>query len=555
MLKSLHISNYALIDTVDISFHHGFNIITGETGAGKSIMLGALSLILGGRADLKAVRDSGKKSVIEASFEVNKYPKLKEYCLDNDIEWDDTLCILRREIAPAGRSRAFINDSPVTLDLLSHVAMQLVDIHSQHQNQLLTSGDFQLRVIDNLAGNGELLSEYHRRYASYRNALKRLHDTKKLLEQNRNDEDFTRFQLEQLDELGLTDGEQEQLEHDRDILSNITDIKTTISGALDALSEGTHNALASLAETSDYCEELTRYLEDSDNIGERLETVRIELRDIAETLTAYDQEFQADPEELEAIESRLNTIYSLQQKHRASTVAELIALREELREKLERLENSSFTIEELEKEARRAKNAAKQLAAELSQRRVEEAARFEETLRQQAMPLGMKNLRTQVKVTPGELTPTGMDKIEFLFAFNKNQPLMPVSGTASGGEISRLMLSIKAIIATKMQLPSIIFDEVDTGVSGDVANRMGVMMKDISRNIQVITITHLPQVAAKGNAHFKVYKEDDDDATHTRLRELSATDRVDELALMLSGSTVDEAARANARSLLNMQQD
>lgn len=555
MLKSLHISNYALIDTVDISFHHGFNIITGETGAGKSIMLGALSLILGGRADLKAVRDSGKKSVIEASFEVNKYPKLKEYCLDNDIEWDDTLCILRREIAPAGRSRAFINDSPVTLDLLSHVAMQLVDIHSQHQNQLLTSGDFQLRVIDNLAGNGELLSEYHRRYASYRNALKRLHDTKKLLEQNRNDEDFTRFQLEQLDELGLTDGEQEQLEHDRDILSNITDIKTTISGALDALSEGTHNALASLAETSDYCEELTRYLEDSDNIGERLETVRIELRDIAETLTAYDQEFQADPEELEAIESRLNTIYSLQQKHRVSTVAELIALREELREKLERLENSSFTIEELEKEARRAKNAAKQLAAELSQRRVEEAARFEETLRQQAMPLGMKNLRTQVKVTPGELTPTGMDKIEFLFAFNKNQPLMPVSGTASGGEISRLMLSIKAIIATKMQLPSIIFDEVDTGVSGDVANRMGVMMKDISRNIQVITITHLPQVAAKGNAHFKVYKEDDDDATHTRLRELSATDRVDELALMLSGSTVDEAARANARSLLNMQQD
>lgn len=552
MLKSLHISNYALIDIVDINFHHGLNIITGETGAGKSIMLGALSLILGGRADLKAVRDSGKKSVIEASFEVSRYPKLKEYCLDNDIEWDDSLCILRREIAPAGRSRAFINDSPVTLDLLSHVAMQLVDIHSQHQNQLLTSGDFQLRIIDNLAGNSELLSEYTRRYGVYRNALKRLHDTRKLLEQNRNDEDFTRFQLEQLDELGLTDGEQEQLEHDRDILSNITDIKTTLGSALDALSEGTHNALASLAETSDYCEELSQYLEDSDNISERLETVRIELRDIAETLTAYDQEFQADPDELEVIESRLNTIYSLQQKHRVSTVAELIALREELREKLDRLENSSFTIEELEKEARRAKNAAKQLALELSQRRSEEAARFEEILRETAMPLGMKNLRTQVKVTQGELTPIGIDKVEFLFAFNKNQPLMPVGGTASGGEISRLMLSIKAIIATKMQLPSIIFDEVDTGVSGDVANRMGSMMQDISRNIQVITITHLPQVAAKGNAHFKVYKEDDEDATHTRIRELKGDERVDELAVMLSGSTVDEAARANARSLLNM---
>lgn len=552
MLKSLHISNYALIDTVDISFHHGFNTITGETGAGKSIILGALSLILGGRADLKAVRDSGKKSVIEASFEVSKYPKLKEYCLDNDIEWDDTLCILRREIAPAGRSRAFINDSPVTLDLLSHVAMQLVDIHSQHQNQLLTSDEFQLRVIDNLAGNGELLSEYSRRYAAYRNTLKRLHDTKKLIEQNRNDEDFTRFQLEQLDELGLTDGEQEQLEHDRDILSNITDIKTTLSGALDSLSEGTHNALGLLAETSDYCEELSQYLEDSDNISERLETVRIELRDIAETLSAYDQEFQADPEELEAIESRLNTIYSLQQKHRVSTVGELITLREELRDKLDKLENSTFTIEELEKEARRAKAAAKQLALELSQRRSQEAARLEETLRETAMPLGMKNLRTQVKVSQGELTPTGMDKVEFLFAFNKNQPLMPVGGTASGGEISRLMLSIKAIIATKMQLPSIIFDEVDTGVSGDVANRMGAMMQDISRNIQVITITHLPQVAAKGNAHFKVYKEDDDEATHTRIRELNADDRVDELAVMLSGSKVDEAARANARSLLNI---
>ncbi len=551
MLKSLHISNYALIDTVDINFHHGFNIITGETGAGKSIMLGALSLILGGRADLKAVRDSGKKSVIEASFEVSKYPKLKEYCLDNDIEWDDTLCILRREIAPAGRSRAFINDSPVTLDLLSHVAMQLVDIHSQHQNQLLTSGDFQLRVIDNLAGNGELLAEYTRRYNAYRNAVRRLHDTKKQLEQNRNDEDFTRFQLEQLDELGLTDGEQEQLEHDRDILSNITDIKTTISGALDSLSEGTHNALDLLSETSDYCEELSRFLEDSDNIGERLETVRIELRDIAETLTAYDQEFQADPEELEAIESRLNTIYSLQQKHRVSTVAELIALREELRDRLDKLENSSFTVEELEKEARRAKNAAKQLAVELSQRRSEEASQLEETLRQRAMPLGMKNLRTQVNVTQGELTPTGIDKVEFLFAFNKNQPLMPVGGTASGGEISRLMLSIKAIIATKMQLPSIIFDEVDTGVSGDVADRMGSMMHDIARTIQVITITHLPQVAAKGNAHFKVYKEDDDESTHTRIRELTGDDRVGEIAVMLSGSTVDEAARANARSLLN----
>lgn len=554
MLKSLHISNYALIDTVDINFHSGFNIITGETGAGKSIMLGALSLILGGRADLKAVRDSGKKSVIEASFDVSRYQRLKEYCLDNDIEWDDNLCILRREIAPAGRSRAFINDSPVTLDLLSTVAMQLVDIHSQHQNQLLTSPDFQLRVIDNLAGNAALLEEYGRRYSSYRSALRRLHDTKKQLQQARDDEDFTRFQLEQLDEMKLTAGEQEQLEHDRDLLSNITDIKTTLAGALEALSEGNHNALTSLAEAADYCQQLSGMLDEAEPLNERIESARIEIRDIAETLASYDSNLQADPDELDSIENRLNMIYSLQQKHRVDSVEQLIEIREQLREKLERLDDSHFTIEELEKEARRAKASAKQLAMELSQRRRDEALNFEAALRETAMPLGMKNLQIQVKVTQGDLTPTGLDSVEFLFAFNKNQPLMAVGGTASGGEISRLMLSIKAIIATKMQLPSIIFDEVDTGVSGDVAFRMGRMMADISKNIQVTAITHLPQVAALGDAHFKVYKEDDEHATHTRLRQLTPDGRIDELALMLSGAADNEAARANAKSLLSHNQ-
>lgn len=550
MLKSLYISNYALIDTVDIDFHSGFNIITGETGAGKSIMLGALSLILGGRADLKAVRDSGKKSVIEAVFDVTGYPALKEYCVAHDIEWDDAVCILRREIAPAGRSRAFINDSPVTLDLLSHVAMQLVDIHSQHQNQLLTSAEFQLQIIDNLAGNAHLLRDYSKRFHIYRNAVKRLHETKKKIEQNRSDEDFTRFQLEQLDELKLKPGEQEQLEHDRDVLSNMTDIKLTLNGALDALTNSSSNVLSLLGEASGYCEELAKILEDSDNISERLESARIEIQDIAETLTAYDSNLQADPDELEAIEERLNTIYSLEQKHRVDTVDQLIELREALREKLDQLENSSYTVEELEKEARRAKASAKELALELSVRRREEAIKFEEVLRATAVPLGMKNLQVKVNITTGELTSTGIDKVELLFAFNKNQQLMPVGGTASGGEISRLMLSIKSIIATKMKLPSIIFDEVDTGVSGDVANRMGQLMKSISENIQVTAITHLPQVASKGNAHYKVYKEDDDTSTYTRIKLLTPAERVDELAVMLSGSTVDEAARANARSLL-----
>lgn len=550
MLRTLHISNYALIDTVDIEFNDGFNIITGETGAGKSIMLGALSLILGGRADLKAVRDSGRKSVIEATFEVSGYPKLKEYCLSNDIEWDDSSCILRREIAPAGRSRAFINDSPVTLDLLSHVAMQLIDIHSQHQNQLLTSPEFQLQILDTLASNAENLKDYGKKYSLYRTSLKRYNDTVKQMHANRDDEDFTRFQLEQLDAMKLQAGEQEQLEHDRDILSNMTEIKATLNGALDSLYNGQNNVLSLLGETEEYCEALSQVLDDSDNMLERLKSAKIELQDIAETLSAYDNDLSADPDELEAVEDRLNNIYSLQQKHHVDSVEKLIELRESFRERLDALENSSFTLEELEKEVRRTKAVAKGAALELSKRRADVAVQFEQLLRDTAMPLGMKNLQTKVKITQTTMTPLGIDNVEFLFAFNKNQPLLPVGGTASGGEISRLMLSIKSIIASKMQLPSIIFDEVDTGVSGDVANRMGKMMLDISSNIQVMAITHLPQVAAKGTAHYKVYKEDDDHSTHTYIRRLTDSERVDELAVMLSGSKVDEAAIANARSLL-----
>ncbi len=551
MLRSLHISNYALIDIVDITFHNGLNIITGETGAGKSIMLGALSLILGERADLKAVRDSGRKSVIEATFELHDYKRLKEYCVANDIEWDDNVCILRREIAPAGRSRAFINDSPVTLDLLSHVAMLLVDIHSQHNNRLLASPEFQLSIIDTLAGNEQLLADYSRRFVAYRRALKRLRDTKKLIEQNRQDEDFTRFQLEQLDAMNLEAGEQEQLEKDRDVLANITEIKSTLGGALDSLSNGTNNAIALLGEAMEYCEQLSQVLDDADNIVERLNTAHIELRDIADTLSDFDRDLNADPDELEAVEQRLNDIYSLQSKHHVSSVEALIELRENFRIKLSSLENSSYTIEELEKEARRAKAAAKEIAAELTRRRTEEARRFEKLLCDTASPLGMKNLRAQVEITTGDMSSTGMDTVEFKFAFNKNQPLMPVGSTASGGEISRLMLSVKSIIASRMQLPSIIFDEIDTGVSGDVANRMGLMMRDISRSIQVMAITHLPQVAALGNAHYKVYKIDDEDATHTHIHQLDREQRIDEIAVMLSGSTVDAAARANALSLLS----
>ena len=552
MLQTLHISNYALIDSLDIDFHHGFNIITGETGAGKSIMLGALSLLMGGRADTKVVRDPSRKSVIEAIFaDVDGYPALKEYFEANDIEWDNAQCILRREIAPAGRSRAFINDSPVTLSILETVSRQLIDIHSQHQNQLLQSPEYQLTIIDNLAGNKDLLAEYRRRYAAYRDTVRRYNEVRRTVEKNAGDEEFMRFQLGQLEELQLVDGEQEELERERTLLSNMNDIKSTLNDALDALTNADVTALSQLAVASECCESLGGAVEEATSLYERLESARIEIQDIAETLSEYDNNLQADPDELEAIEDRLNSIYSLQHRHKVGNVTELIAIREDLRSRIEALDNSDNTLEELQREVKRARALARESAQALSARRKEEAVRFATELRERAMPLGMKNLRCEVSVEPADMSASGVDNVQFLFAFNKNQPLMAVGGAASGGEISRLMLSIKTIIANKMQLPSIIFDEIDTGVSGDVANRMGEMMHDISANIQVMTITHLPQVAAKGAHHYKVFKEDDEQSTLTRIKALNSDERIDELALMLSGSTTNEAARANARSLLN----
>lgn len=462
MLESLHISNYALIDNLDIDFHNGFNIITGETGAGKSIILGALSLILGGRADTKVIRNNEKKSVIEAIFSIKDYPSLKKICDDNDIEWDNLQCILRREIAPNGRSRAFVNDSPVSLSQLSDIAIQLVDIHSQHQNLLLASPDYQLNIIDNLAGNNDRLKEYHQLYQEYVNTVRQLKETRRAIEKGVADEDFTRFQLEQLEEINLVAGEQEDLEREREILSNMTSIKETLYSALEALTNGKSNVLSLLSSAVDDCEDLENVLEDENNLTERLETARIEIQDIAETLSQYDSNLNADPQELEKIEDRLNKIYSLEHKHKVSTVDELIAIRDNLQKRLNAIDNSDYTIEQLEKQARQAYKIALSAAKEISKHRQEEAISFAKLLKERALPLGMKNLQCEIKITPIEISSTGIDKIEFLFAFNKNQQLMPVGNTASGGEISRLMLSIKTIIADKMQLPSIIFDEVDT---------------------------------------------------------------------------------------------
>ena len=551
MLESLHISNYALIDEVNIDFHSGLNIITGETGAGKSIMLGALSLILGGRADTRSVRTASRKSVIEAVFAIDDYPALRSYCDANDIEWDDTRCILRREISAAtGRSRAFVNDSPVPLSKLSGVAMLLVDIHSQHQNQLLSQPEFQLQVIDSLASNHARLHDHAVRYQAFRDAARKMKMAQAALAKSRDDEEYMRYQLEQLTELDLYEGEQEELERQRDVLSNLADIKRHLGDALEALDGDDGGALDGLRTASDAVDSLDSVLDDDDNLPERLDNAIIEIDDIAETLRRANSNLHADPAALDRIEQRLGNIYSLQRKHRVDSVEALMEIQGKLQKKLDALDNSDETLRALSREARRLHALAKESAAEISAARHEAAERFAADLTAAAMPLGMKNLRVDIAVSPAELSSTGSDRVDFLFAFNKNQQPISVASGASGGEISRLMLSIKSIIASKMALPSIIFDEIDTGVSGDVAHRMGDMMRRIAGSLQVIAITHLPAVAAKGAHHYKVYKEDDEMSTHTYIRPLSDDERVAELALMLSGNADDEAARANAISLL-----
>lgn len=552
MIQTLHISNYALIDSLDITLHEGLNILTGETGAGKSIILGALSLLLGGRADSKAVRTPDIKSVIEATLSVAGYSHLKDFCKSNDIDWDNDTIILRREIAPNGRSRAFINDCPVNLSTLQEAALQLIDIHSQHQNLLLASPPYQLRVIDSLAGNKDRLAEMATAYNNYRLAVKRYKQERRSIEQSKEDEDFLRFQYQRLKEANITDNNEiEELEHERELLINMAEVKSSLGTATMALTEGEENAEQMIRKAIDETEQLSDLIDEADSLAERLQSVRVEIQDIAATLSEYDRGLNGDPERLDAVEERLNLLYDLLRRHKVENIAQLIAIRDDMRNRLKGIATSDDTLQTLEIAAKRARRDALEIAAAISKTRHEEACRFGMLLKQRALPLGMKNLQVEITIRETELTSTGIDQVEFLFAFNKNQPLLPVGNTASGGEISRLMLSIKSIVADKMQLPSIIFDEVDTGVSGDVADKMGELMKQIATNIQVIAITHLPQVASKGDSHYKVFKEDTEHSTVTRIKELSADERIKEIAVMLSGSEVNPAALENAKALLN----
>lgn len=551
MLNSLHISNYALIDNIDIRFHAGLNIITGETGGGKSIILGALSLLLGERADLRSIGNSERKSVIEAEFDIKDNVGLRNYCRENDIEADDDVMIMRREISPTGRSRSFINDTPVRLEDMKEVGLRLVDIHSQHQNQLLSSPDFQLRIIDSLADNGKSLNEFSELYSSYKTALHKLKATKSAIAKDRENADFMQFQLQRLDELDLQPGEADTLETEREQIAEAADARERFNEVLIALSAGETNALSLLSDATGALENILVHLPGEAEVKERLDNMMTELADIADTIEEAASAFPADlSSDLEAIERRLRRIEDVKDRQGVSSADELIQVRTRLQSRLQRLEDSENILKELEQEARKAKKLAVEQAARITAARKRAAEEFAAVLRETAMPLGMKNLVCEIAVEPTDMSATGADNIEFRFAFNKNQVPVAVGSVASGGEISRIMLSIKSIIAHRMSLPTVIFDEVDTGVSGDVADRMGRMMRDIGENIQVITITHLPQVAAKGEHHFKVFKHDTDTSTVTHIKELSRAERTDELALMLSGDSTNPASRAAAEELL-----
>lgn len=550
MLKSLHISNYALIETVDIDFVEGLNIITGETGAGKSILLGALGLILGARADLKAIRNPQKKTVVEAEFNISSYPGINDVLLANDIDTDDSFCILRREITSKGGSRAFINDTPVNLNIIREVAVRLIDIHSQHQNLLLADSAYQLSIIDTLAGNQQLLIQYSELYKAYRQALRNYTSTRDMLTRSRDDAEYLSYQLAQIDEMKLKPDEQNELEHQREILANVNDIKTRLRNAIDAITSD-NNVITAIRRSSEELSRLDEIYDEAPSLAARLNSASIEINDILDTLYDYDNTLLANPDELSEIESRLSAIYSLETRHHVDNSDQLIKLAEKLRAQLNTISNGDEQLARLELEAKKAKKAAVILAREISSRRMAAAVDFVTELKKTATPLGLDNIQFEIPFRATKLSPTGIDNIDFIFAFNKNQQLMTVGRTASGGEISRVILAIKAVVSEKMALPTIIFDEVDTGVSGDIANRMGRMMTNIADHTQVITITHLAQVASKGRRHFKVYKLDDDTSTQTHIDVLSAEERISEIALMISGNPENAGARSTAAEMLS----
>lgn len=550
MLKSLYIKNYALIDSLEIDFESGFSVITGETGAGKSIILGALSLILGQRADMKAIKKDADKCIIEGTFDVSAYD-LKDFCVENDIEYDPQTYILRREILAAGKSRAFINDSPTGLNELKLLGEQLIDIHSQHENLLLSDNHFQLQVVDTLAGNKKLLNEYKEAFKAFKSAEKELTDQRNAIEKTKAEEEFFRFQYTALQDAHLSDGEQEELELELETLNHAEDIKSGLYKIHKLLSDDEMGIVSSLKESLSTAQHLSKVYAQANEMSSRIETAYIDLNDMSANLERMAEDVEFSPERLELVQQRLDMIYGLQARHKMSTVAELLTYQKELEEKLNQIDLSDEHLKQLEKQLTAKKDAALTLSTKLSKQRKTATKTIEKTLVDKIAPLGMPNVRFECQITPKkEPDITGEDDLEFLFSANKNMTLQPVAQIASGGEISRFMLCLKSMIAGATALPSIIFDEVDTGVSGEIADKMGLIMKEFGQNMQVLAITHLPQIAAKGKAHYKVYKEDSEKSTVTNLIRLTDEQRLNEIAGMLSGATVTDAAKENAKAML-----
>ena len=552
MLKQLYIKNFTLIDELNIQMHPGFSVITGETGAGKSIILGAIGLLLGNRADSKSIKAGRDRCVIEAHFDLSKYD-MQQFFTDNDIDEDLSDTIIRRELTAAGKSRAFINDTPVSLTKMRELGEQLVDIHSQHQNLLLQKEDFQLNVVDIIAQDEKQRKNYEAAYNQYKQANQKLNALKAEIEKNRENEDFLRFQFKELDEAQLQNGEQEELEQEYEMLSHSEDIKTALYQADNHLSGDDGNIIERLKQASEQLANIKDVYPEVTELLERIDSSYIELKDIAQEINGLTDHVEFDPARLEAINERLDKLNSLQQKFHVRDLGELIETYHQLKEQLSHIDHSDEDVEALEQEVTQLLEKAQKQAKELTAIRTKAAQKVEEEMKQRLIPLGIPNVRFCISLTEKPLSHDGGDKVSFLFSANKSTPLQPVTQVASGGEIARVMLSLKAMISGAVKLPTIIFDEIDTGVSGKIAEKMAQIMVEMGNHErQVLSITHLPQIAAMGSHHYKVSKEETDEGTISRMTELSQQERVQEIAQMLSGSDVSEAALANAKELLRI---
>lgn len=550
MLKHLYIKNFTLIDELDINLYEGFSVITGETGAGKSIILGAIALLLGQRADSKNIKQGADKCVIEAHFDLSRYD-MKAFFDENDIEFDADDCIIRRELTAAGKSRAFINDTPVALSMLKELGDQLMDVHSQHQNLLLNKQDFQLEVVDIIAEDSSQLAQYQKTYAEYQSAEKELGEMMFAIERNRENLDFLHFQYEELNNAKLTEGEQEELEQRSETMEHSEDIKSALYTTDNALSAEQMGVIQSLRSSISALRSIENVYPEVAELIERIDSSYIDLKDVSQEISSMLDSVDFDPAELDQVNNRLDRIYELEKKYHVETVGELIDKRDNLHNQLEAIENGDESLDALKARRHKLEAQARKEADALTKLRTKAAKTIETEMQKRLVPLGMPHVRFSIELTPIELSASGADKVSFLFSANTSTPLQPVSQVASGGEIARVMLSLKAMISGAVKLPTIVFDEIDTGVSGKTAEMMAQIMKEMGgHGRQVISITHLPQIAALGSVHYKVEKNETASGTTSRMRQLTADERVNEIAQMLSGSDITAAAIQNAKELL-----